>query len=260
MCRPTARWTRPTGAASPLASTVGPSWPCRGSRRSGGAGRGRGRGARCPRALAPCATPLAPYGRRGGGGASSGTRTRARPPRRRGPAGAPRPVAGDLPAERLVEHDVAPYAALRVLGAQVDAVAHGPGLGDELPPVEGDQLVHAEAGAGGHGDEEVVAGALVGVGDTEDGVDVGAGGDAGRGSEEAGHRGGTWRIGRSEQRLLEGRRGSSATPDGRRPTSCGWTARRAEGELRLCRSRAENRSAKVEAAGGAGSGGGSRTR
>ncbi len=48
----------------------------------------------------------------------------------------------------------------------------GPSGGHQLRPVEGDQLVDAEAGAGGHGDGEVVAGVIVRVGDAEDGVDV----------------------------------------------------------------------------------------
>lgn len=159
-----------------------------------------------------------------------------------------------------MEHDVPADVALGVLGAQVDAVVDGPGLGDELPLVEGDQLVDAEAGAGGDGDEEVVAGVGVVVGDAEDGVDVGAGGDAGRGAEEAGHPGGTGREGQSEQRLFDGRRGSSAWPYGWRRTSRPAWPSTTEGELRLCRPGPENRSATVEGAVAVAFGGGSRTR
>ena len=147
------------------------------------------------------------------------------------PAGAPRPVPGHLPPKGLVEHDVAPYAALGVLGPETDAVTDGSGVGDQLAPVEGDQLVDAEARAGGYGNEEVVAGAV--AGDAEDGVDVGAGRDAGRGAEVAGHLRGTGACSGSEQRLLRRRRCSRARPYGRKPTSRWTKASAAEGELRL---------------------------
>jgi hypothetical protein len=84
--------------------------------------------------------------------------------------------------------------------AKSNRTAH---LGDELNLVKGDQLVDAQAGAGGHGAEQVVAGVIVVVGDAEDGIEVGAVGDAGMGAEEAGHPGGTGRIVRFESRQFE---------------------------------------------------------
>lgn len=139
-------------------------------------------------------------------------------------------------------------------------MADGPRVGDELPPVERDQLVDAEPGARGDGDEEVVPGVIIGVGDAKDGVDVGAGGDAGRGTEVAGHAPSTWREGRSEQRLLGGRRGSRASAYEWRRTSSRSAVTTSEGELRVCRSGAENRSANVGVAVVVAFGGGSRTR
>ena len=58
---------------------------------------------------------------------------------------------------------------------------------DHLVPVEGHHLVDAEPGHGGHRDHHVVAGAVGVVEDREAGVDLGGGGDAGRGVEVPGH-------------------------------------------------------------------------